>query len=87
MENKLDWKKLYFGKVHPEEVAIYVKDVDWQKVRLYMKGKSLQEKYQILRNYYYSHLKEGGNRAVEVRITNYVTALSRGGLIKPEDYR
>jgi hypothetical protein len=26
-------------------------------------------------------------RMLEVRITNYVTALSRGGLIKPEDYK
>lgn len=26
-------------------------------------------------------------RMLEVRITNYVTALSRGGLLKPEDYR
>jgi hypothetical protein len=26
-------------------------------------------------------------RMVHVRITNYVTALSRGGIIKPEDYR
>lgn len=26
-------------------------------------------------------------RMVEVRVTNYITALSRGRLIKPEDYR
>lgn len=26
-------------------------------------------------------------RMVEVRVTNYITALSRGGLIKPEEYR
>lgn len=26
-------------------------------------------------------------RMLEVRITNYITALSRGGLLKPEDYK
>lgn len=85
MNKKLDWSKLYFGKVHPDEVAMYTNDPRWQAVRMSMKGKSLEEKYQTLLNYYNAHKIK--SRALEVRITNYVTALSRGGLIKPEDYR
>lgn len=81
----LDWRKLYFGKVHPEEVKEAVKDAYWQTLRVAIKGLSLERKYQILLNYYNRHKDEG--RAIEVRLTNYVTALSRGGLIKPENYR
>lgn len=81
----LDWRKLYFGKVHPEEVKEAVKDTYWQTLRVAIKGLSLERKYQILLNYYNRHKDEG--RALEVRLTNYVTALSRSGLIKPENYR
>lgn len=81
----LDWRKLYFGKVHSEEVKEAVKDAYWQTLRVAIKGLSLERKYQILLNYYNRHKDEG--RAIEVRLTNYVTALSRGGLIKPENYR
>ena len=81
----LDWRKLYFGKVHPGEVKEAVKDTYWQTLRVAIKGLSLERKYQILLNYYNRHKDEG--RALEVRLTNYVTALSRGGLIKPENYR
>lgn len=79
----MDWKKLYFGKVGKNEVLEYVKDPNWQLIRLSMKGTTLQFKYDILCKYL-----EGreNDRAVQVRITNYVTALSRGGLIKPSDY-
>jgi len=81
----LDWRKLYFGKVHPEEVKEAVKDPLWQLLRESIKGLPLSDKYNILLNYYNRHKDEG--RALEVRLTNYITALSRGGLIKPENYR
>lgn len=29
----IDWRKLYFGKVSPNEVKIAVSDVNWQKTR------------------------------------------------------
>ena len=84
----MDWHKLYFGKVSPKEVKIAVSDKEWQRVRLSMKGKSLREKYSILLDYYNNHMNDSNNRRLlEVRVTNYVTALSRGGLIKPIDYR
>lgn len=80
----MDWHKLYFGHMNPKEVAICVSDATWQGVRMTMKGQSLRFKYDTLLSWleinHYS-------RAAKVQVTNYVTALSRGGLIHPEDYR
>ena len=86
----LDWRSLYYGPVHPQEVAKAVADPIWQRIRLAMHGKPLETKYVILCGYRAAMAKHASAeewRMVEVRITNYVTALSRGGLIKPEDYR
>ena len=100
---QLDWKKLYFGRVSPREVAEAVSDDHWQAVRKEMRGASLEDKFCVLAGYYdstYRGLQErakfGGIdsdryehelRMLQVRCTSYVTALSRGGLIKPEDCR
>lgn len=79
----LDWKTLYFGKVTKAEVRRYVRDLHWQRVRQSMKGLSTELKYKILCNYL---AENPDSRAYQVRVTNYVTALSRGGIIKPDDY-
>lgn len=88
---KQDWSTLYFGHVSPVEVQEAVRDEQWQQYRLLMKGMSLDDKYKSLHAYLdfaKDMLLEGHElRMVHVRITNYVTALSRGGLIKPEDYK
>lgn len=87
----MDWHKLYFGKVSPEEVQIAVSDPQWQQIRLSMKNTSLEFKYKTLMAYLEFKqamlVDDFEMRLVHVRITNYVTALSRGGLIKPEDYK
>lgn len=87
----MDWKQLYFGRVSPSEVQEAVKDPQWQQVRLAMKGMSTEDKYNMLMAYLKFKkdmlVDEHEMRMVHVRITNYVTALSRGGIIKPEDYR
>jgi len=79
----MDWKKLHFGHMHIAEVLIAVKDEEWQCVRVSMKGVSLQRKYDTLITYLQV---EPTDRQRQIRVTNYVTALSRGGLIKPCDY-
>lgn len=96
---ELNWKKLYFGRVSPKEVAEAVRDDRWQAVRREMKGVSLERKYQMLGDYLLGETLEAQRadltseerarilRKARIRCTNYVTALSRGGLIKPEDYR
>ena len=95
----LDWRSLYYGPVHPQEVAQAVADPTWQKIRLAMRGKPLETKYAILCGYRAAMFDRCDSlsgspdtavheqRMVEVRITNYVTALRRGGLITPEECR
>ena len=91
----LDWRSLYYGHVESQEVTRAVKDYEWQALCLAMKGMSLETKYAMLKGYRATMIArlEAGRidedewRMVEVRITNYITALSRGGLIKQEDYR
>ena len=89
--DKLDWSKLYFGKVSPSEVQQAIKNNEWQDTRAKMKGMSLTDKYNTLNSYYHKAMKEANSehtkRMIKVRVTNYVTALSRGGLIKPYDYK
>lgn len=82
----MDWSKLYFGKLDKQQTLKAVQNEEWQKVRRSMKGKSLEEKYSILSNYLLEN-EANDMMNVHIRITNYVTALSRGGLIKPSDYR
>jgi hypothetical protein len=79
----MDWKKLYFGKLSRSEIGEAIKNSSWQNIRLSMKGVTLEEKYNILTRWlsFCSYSREA-----QIQVTNYVTALSRGGLIKPEDY-
>lgn len=89
--NKVEWSKLYFGKVSPSEVQEAIKNKEWQEIRQKMKGMSLIDKYRTLNSYYNKAMKEAtsehSKRMIKVRVTNYITALSRGGLIKPSDYK
>ena len=92
---KLDWSKLYFGRVSKLEVQRAITQPAWQGLREHLKGESLEEKYYTLLTYLALKTEDYNRgliddeelRNVHVRITNYVTALSRGGLIKPEEYR
>lgn len=89
---KLDWRKLYFGRVSKLEVQRALAQPAWQSLREHLKGKSLEDTlltYLALKTEDYNRglIDDKELRNVHVRITNYVTALSRGGLIKPEEYR
>lgn len=91
----IDWGSLYYGHVSADEIQGAVKDETWQRLRKAMKGQPLEIKYVILKGYQSTMIARistsAGDahewRMVQVRLTNYVTALSRGGLIKPSDYR
>lgn len=95
--SNLNWSRLYFGHVYVSEVQKAIRDPEWQKLRKDLKGRSLEEKYERLLDYYQRGLLKlsslpdsefwGALRMLQVRCTNYVTALSRGGLISPSDYR
>lgn len=84
IEAKDNWKMLYFGHVSVIDMRKYTPEAEWQKVRIDMKGKTTAYKYTALCRWLiccqFSY-------ASKIQVTNYVTALSRGGLIKPEDYR
>lgn len=81
--SKMDWHNLYFGKLDRKDIQWAVKDELWQTVRVSMKGISLESKYRTLCTWLYAN---DFSKQAKIQITNYVTALSRGGLIKPEDY-
>ena len=92
----MDWSILYFGPIERNEIQAAVDDAEWQSLRKRLKGKSLETKYAMLEGYYNETLyllrllnadESVEIRLLQVRVTNYVTALSRGGLIKVEDYR
>ena len=100
---KLDWSLLYSGAVSPQEVQEAIRDPEWQELRRDLKGTGLATKYYALLGYenrtelsIQQQYRDGLitsedvqrlRRLLYVRTTNYVTALSRGGLIKTEDYR
>ena len=83
MAEYLNWAFLYCGKITRQEIQEFVKDEKWQQVRISMKGKSLGIKFETLWDWLDSN---EWSRKAQVQVTNYITALSRGGLIKPEDY-
>lgn len=82
--SEMDWNKLYFGHLKKSEVDSAVHSFEWQQLRIWLKGKSLNVKYfNLMKWLNYNKC----SRKAQVQVTNYVTALSRGGFIKPEDYR
>lgn len=92
LQEQLNWRNLYFGKVSPKEVQEAIQDAHWQKLRKSLKGTTTLIKYLTLKAYYLTEcekVKDDAHalRMLQVRVTNYVTALSRGGIIKPEEYR
>ena len=80
---EMDWSRLYFGPLSRDEIQEHVKDVAWQELRLSLLGEQLSVKYAKLASWL---TLNSCSRVSQVQVTNYVTALSRGGLIKPEDY-
>lgn len=78
--NKRNWSNLHAGHITQEEINRYTPDEEWQEIRQELKGKTLQEKYDKLNRYLN---RKGNSRAAQVRVTNYINALARGGQISP----
>lgn len=80
----MNWKKLYFGPLTRSEIQAHVHEQDWQRMRLRMKGTTTEDKYTTLLKWLeHKHY----SRSAQIQVTNYVTALSRGGIITPSDYQ
>jgi len=76
----MNWDSLDFGVFSPQEIARAVSDAKWQRLRKMMKGKSLSEKFNMLKN----HLRsENNSRKAKIQVTNYVNALRRAGQVPP----
>ena len=75
---------------YAEKVRDAVNDADWQKFRLSMKGKSTEEKLDMLEQYYDEKATALGDcnirneewDNVKIRIDNYIKALCRGGQLE-----
>ena len=79
----MDWSELHFGIIRKKDIKRCVSRQDWQEVRHRMKGTNLEYKYKtckewLERNDYSDESK--------IQVTNYVNALSRGGLVSRNDY-
>jgi hypothetical protein len=74
-----DWNSLVFGVYSLREIREYTCDTRWQRVRVNMLGRSLTYKWCELNIYLQ---QEAYSYEAKCRVTNYVNALKRGGLIK-----
>lgn len=81
MENalELDWEGLTFGSYSREQIDACVDDPDWQRLRLKLRGTALEVKFVKLTDYMRA---QNYSFAAKVRVTNYVNALRRGGLVR-----
>jgi hypothetical protein len=73
------WKQLVFGRYSIKQVQRAVQDEEWQRYRKDMKGLSIAVKHLWLWAYLY---RKDYSEDAKIRVTNYVYALKRGGLIK-----
>lgn len=73
------WSSLIFGVYDRRYVQIVVADDTWQRVRASMLGATLPVKYATLIDYLSA---EEYTEEAQCRVTNYVNALKRGGVIK-----
>ena len=74
-----NWSTLDYSPLTRDEITLYVKDVEWQSLRLSLVNMPSTYKYHELERW----LKRNHhNRASQVQVTNYTNALRRGGLIK-----
>lgn len=79
---RLKWRRLTYGSFNHETIKHAVADAGWQRLRTFMVGMSLDEKYLTLREWVGQAKDEAELLMCKVQVTNYVNALRRGGLIK-----
>lgn len=80
MDKELNWHHLHCGPIAQSEIRATVNDPHWQIVRVGLKGASLEERFTTLESYLYENKN---SREAQVRVTNYINALARGGMIPP----
>lgn len=73
------WQDLIFGSYDIQTVLVAVKDANWQRTRRSMLGTTTEFKYNTLVKYLEDQNYSGD---AQCRVTNYVYALKRGGILK-----
>lgn len=81
--HQLPWHRLYYGPLKRADIMTAIRDEDWQVFRLKLKGKPLKRRFEMLLSWVEVNRYSKDSK---IQVTNYVTALSRAGLIKPEHY-
>jgi len=77
----MNWNELTFGHYSMDIILKSVRDIPWQQVRVSMKGTSLEFKHTTLIAWL---VKNNYSDQAKIQVTNYVNALRRGGLVKPQ---
>jgi hypothetical protein len=79
----MDWESLTFGRYGLKEILPAVRYNDWQEVRLWLKGKTLEQRYARLQEWIWTARGPAELLRRQIQVTNYVNALRRGGMIAP----
>jgi hypothetical protein len=79
-----DWNNLIFGTYNVQrDILPAVDDGNWQRFRLSLKNMPLDHRYDELLVYVtLEDLSDDERRLRQIRVTNYVHALKRGGMWK-----
>lgn len=75
----MNWNKLVSGKLKMDEILEAVDNDEWQELRKSLKGQPLTHRYEELETYLEKH---NYSKKAKIRVTNYVNALKRGGMVK-----
>jgi len=73
---------IFVEQLDRKDIKKYIKDIEWQEIRISMKGQSLDSKIEILNNWWLKNQ----NKAAKVQIINYINALKRS-LYSKEIYK
>jgi hypothetical protein len=77
----LDWDALVVPLTH-DEIMEAVRDEAWQRLRVSLKGETLETRYWALRGWLEEHYYKQTRQRSVVQVANYVNALKRGGMIR-----
>jgi hypothetical protein len=75
----LNWSALDYSPLTRTEISVAVLDPEWQDLRRRMLLTRLVTRYAVLKRWLEMH---ENSRTSQVQVSNYISALKRGGMIK-----
>jgi hypothetical protein len=82
LSKRSEWDDLVFGSYSRDQVQKAVDWPAWQGVRLALLGQPLAFKHAHLHSFLCSAEAQNARTRARICVTNYIHALSRGGLLK-----